>query len=304
MERETDMYERILTAYFSGTGGARRVAEAFHSELGKRKVDSAIVSMDYFDPSIPSINTMIESRDLVIIIFAVHAFDAPDPVYAWIDRLAVSGKKACVISVSAGGEHGPNKASRAGCIEALTQKGFEIVYESMLIMPCNWTLATNDHTAMRLIRIVPKRVNEICNDLLSGIIRRERAKLGMFGRLISKAEKYGATRFPRTFTIGAECNGCSYCAEHCPVQNIVMEGSTPKFLDHCTMCMRCIYSCPRKALASTSFMALKSGFDLKALEKRMEGVELKPIAECAKGMAWSGVRKYLVEQESAQRQTP
>jgi hypothetical protein len=63
------------------------------------------------------------------------------------------------------------------------------------------------------------------------------------------------------------------------------------------MCFRCVYGCPSHALHSKNFMVLKGGFDLAAVERRIQGVPLPPVEKCCKGWAWKGVRKYLLDQD-------
>jgi formate hydrogenlyase subunit 6/NADH:ubiquinone oxidoreductase subunit I len=61
------------------------------------------------------------------------------------------------------------------------------------------------------------------------------------------------------------------------------------------MCLRCIYSCPQKAIVSgIKFIVIKDGYDLKALESRInQQTKSAPVSEIAKGSLYAGVRKYL-----------
>lgn len=61
--------------------------------------------------------------------------------------------------------------------------------------------------------------------------------------------------------------------------------------------MRCIYGCPNNALAAGifKFIILKDGYNLKDIEKRIEGIHQKPIEDLAKGYLWKGVKEYLLE---------
>ena len=44
------------------------------------------------------------------------------------------------------------------------------------------------------------------------------------------------------------CIHCGKCAEVCPLKNITMEDSRPKWNGHCTMCMACYHHCPVNAI--------------------------------------------------------
>lgn len=287
--------EKVQIVYFSGTGGVKRVANTFEKELLERGCKVWKDSLDYINEGKDSSvsNENLEEADIVILIFAVHAVDAPDPVYEWINRTKVNNKKISVISVSGGGEVWPNTGCRNNCCKALAEKGFEIVYERMMVMPCNWVSPINDHAAMHLLRALPRKVNTIVEDLLSGRNRRTHFIKGPLRRLLSKQEKKGAHRFPKKLKISDKCTSCGWCASNCPACNIKITQNKPEFADRCIMCFRCIYGCPSKALESDFFMVLKSGFSLIQLEKRMEGVELEPFHKYTKGLIWKGVDNYL-----------
>jgi ferredoxin len=109
-------------------------------------------------------------------------------------------------------------------------------------------------------------------------------------------ERENAAKFAQNFQISDSCNSCGWCARNCPVSNIeIPEGaSKPHFLDRCVICTRCVYGCPVQAIKTKGSITLKNGFDLAAVEKRMEGVELRPIGECCKGLLLKGVKDYLL----------
>lgn len=118
------MDNHVTIVYFSGTGGTKRIADAFEKELLKRGSQVSRNSLD-FSKSLHHYDKPLEGADLVILILAVHAFDAPKPVYNWISSSDGSGKKAAVISVSGGGEIWPNTGCRNNCCKALESRGFE-----------------------------------------------------------------------------------------------------------------------------------------------------------------------------------
>ena len=209
----------------------------------------------------------------------------------------MNGNKIAVISVSGGGEIWPNTGCRNVCCQALERKGFSVVYEKMMCMPSNWVVPTNDHLAMRLIKAIPEKVDKILDHLLAGKIRRPKLRMGVLRKMIARLEKAGAPRFAQDFWLDSACLVCGRCAKNCPVQNIKIEDHQPVFNGRCVMCFRCIYSCPVQAIHSNSFMVIKAGYDLNALEKRMAGVELLPLEKCCRGILWKGVADYLTDQD-------
>lgn len=292
------MYRKILITYFSGTGGTKRIAEAFNRELQDRGCEVELVSLDASEQSRDrSKNNLLSDAELTVLIFAVHAFDAPRPVYQWIETIEPAQKNVAVISVSGGGEIWPNTGCRNSCCEALEDKGFQVVYEKMMVMPCNWVFPMDDHLVMELLMVIPEKVSRIVDSIFSGKVRRTGYKMGFIRRKLSGIGKANTHTFASALKASAKCTGCSWCANTCPVGNIVMEDRRPKFLDQCVMCFRCVYGCPSKAIETKHFMVIKGGFDISAVEKRMAGVELKPLKIAAKNIAWLGVKWYLTDRD-------
>ncbi|MDD2216113.1 MAG: hypothetical protein PHR60_08170, partial [Eubacteriales bacterium] len=100
----------VRIVYFSGTGGTARAAACFDASFRKRGVKTknleitmSAVKRDY----LVSDNL---KEDLLILLYPVHAFNAPEPIYKWIDdNTDNQTTRAVVISVSGGGEITPNK---------------------------------------------------------------------------------------------------------------------------------------------------------------------------------------------------
>jgi len=285
---------KVKVAYFSGTGSTALVADTLEKELTKRGL--SVTKSEIRTGNLLSDN----EEDLLILLFAVHAFNAPRIVSEWIGNLPNVNRPVptAVISVSGGGEITPNTACRVSSICKLEENNYRVVYEKMVVMPSNWVVKTNDELAIRLLEILPLKVERITDDLQAGIVRRTRPKLlDRIFSWIGEMEKVGAKSFGQKIMVSESCNGCGCCAKKCPANNISMSNNKPKFGRDCFLCLRCIYGCPNKALmaGTLKFIILKDGYDLKALEKRMKDIKPSPIEDLAKGYLWKGVREYLLE---------
>ncbi|MBN2443433.1 MAG: EFR1 family ferrodoxin [Spirochaetales bacterium] len=292
--------KKILLAYFSGTGGTKRIVETFENQLLKNRhsVLSYPIEGSFASTMKTEQTRIVESIDLLILFFAVHAFNAPLPVKNWIKTLPhVNNIDASVISVSGGGESSFNKVSRGESIKALEKKGFRVFYETMMIMPSNWVIPTPDHIAIRLIRCLPKKAETITDDILSG--KTKRTKTNPVARFIasgiSHLEQKGTKKFGKGLRILDTCTQCLWCVKHCPMGNISFGDEGITFGEKCIICFRCIYGCPSSSIHATraNFMVLKQGYDPDQLEKRMDQVELLPLEVCAKGFLWKAVKSYL-----------
>lgn len=288
---------KIQLVFFSGTGGVKRIADTFDQQLMNRGVSVIKTNLDCSEMAKNNLATAgrIINPDLIILIYPLHAFDAPTPIYDWVEQTSLVKSRIAVISVSGGGEGWPNTGCRNHLCKVLEQKGCSVVYDRMMCMPCNWVFKTNDHAAMWQLRVIPMKVNQILDDLLADKLRRTNFKMGSLRAIITKLEKKEAYKFAKDIKINASCTGCGWCASHCPVNNIEMKDNRPYFKEHCVMCFRCVYACPCKAIESKSFQVLKSGFSLTDLEKRMEGVTLEPVEKCCKGFLWASIRNYLLD---------
>jgi ferredoxin len=240
---------------------------------------------------------IVKQVDRVILIYAVHAMDAPAPVYEWIASMPQgAGLPAAVISVSGGGEVWPNTSCRVAAIRALEKMGYSVNYETMMVMPSNWITQGNDHVVMHVLKKLPEVASRISDEILVDINRRSPFRLGT--RLLmplSRMEKKQAAEFGRNLGAGESCSSCGWCEENCPRENIHLEKGRPVFGDKCIICLRCIYGCPNRSIKANkgSFIVVKSGFDLEAIKNRMEGVPLEPVDKCCKGLLWIGVKNYL-----------
>jgi ferredoxin len=289
----------VQITFFSGTGGVKRFADAFEQECLRRGLT---VNRSDLDHSIhrqraqPS-EAAPAAADLILLLFPLHAFDAPEIIYTWIRRAQLSGQPVAVLSVSGGGEAWPNTGCRNRCCRAIEDKGGRVVYERMLCMPSNWTFAASDPLAMHLLQAIPRKVNLVLDEVLAGKVRRTQSRMSPLRASLARLEKEHTAEFPRNITITETCTGCGVCESQCPVENIKLRDHRPVFSNACCMCFRCIYACPAHALQSSNFMVLKEGYDLRALEKRMQGVALEPVEQCASGLMWGAVRDYLLDRE-------
>lgn len=277
--------------YYSGTGGTERVAKCFESEFKNAGYEVSIgrliqnMEFDYFKGA------------PLLLLYAVHACNAPKLVYEWIGNMEqIKNVSAFVISVSGGGEVSPNTACRISSIKRLEKKGYKVIYENMLVMPSNWIVATKTPLSQMLLTILPQKVKSIVKDIENGTIRRTKPLL--IDRCFSymgELEKFGARSFGKRIKISEKCTGCGWCIKNCPARNISMKDNKPVFGKGCQLCLNCIYGCPNKALEPGvgKFVVIREGYDLIELENMQPVTEQIDIEKLTKGYLWTGVRKYL-----------
>lgn len=282
---------KIRIVYFSGTGGTKRVANCFENAFKEKGLIVNKTEIDY------KINLLNEKEDLLVLLYPVYSGSSPKIVNQWIKRQNKVENTSCVIiSVSGGGEISPNTASRVKCKKLLERKGYNVFYENMLIMPCNCIVRTNEDLAIRLFKVLPKKVSDIVNQIIKG--NKHIMKPLLIDRFLSlffNLESIGAKRFGRKIKVNDNCIGCSLCEKNCPTGNIILKDGKPVFGNKCIMCLKCLYSCPENALKPGMFksMVFNEGFNLKSIKEKLAKKNLESVNDLAKGYMWKGVKEYL-----------
>ncbi len=93
---------------------------------------------------------------------------------------------------------------------------------------------------------------------------------------IAARERLGAKHFAKNYHIDDRCIRCGLCAKECPKGNIRMVDNRPVFDENCMLCFS-YYGCPTGAIDCKSYMVIKSGYDLDALEQEAVGGMLPSI---------------------------
>lgn len=250
---------KITIAYFTGTGSTKKVAQTMFEEFKSQNTNC--IMFDIAKKSALS----IDPCDLLIILSPVHAFRLVVFTENWIKSLppTLNSDKVAIISVSAGGESSPNTACRTKSKKLLSKKGYRIIYEDMFLMPSNFGTASTPKEIKEMSSTLPIQSKNIVKDILSENTKILKPKFQ--DKIISslgKAEHYGARIFGKMLKSNDSCNSCGICTENCPVNNINLKGNKLDFGFNCIWCMKCIYSCPQRAIypGFLKSVVLKDGF--------------------------------------------
>ena len=263
--------KNIRIDYYTGTGGSELVAKLLTDKLKNEKIN-VVVNRIYRD----NINKFEKLEiDYYVLIFPIHSFNAPKPIYEWIEHLAGNYCKTSVISVSGGGNVISNSACRCKTVKLLKNSNFNVVYEEMVRMPNNWMKAPDKKKYTRILSKLPTKIDQISQTITSA--KRKKKVIYWVDYLISalgEAEKNGTHKFGNGIKVLESCTGCGLCSKNCCSSNIQMESlalskvqNKPKFDDRCDMCLGCVYNCPQKALQPTwgAFQIDKNGYNLRLM---------------------------------------
>lgn len=248
--------------YYTGTGGSEMAAKQIAAKLTTKGcgVEMNRIVRDKFIAS--------DGFDYYVLLFAVHSFNAPQPVFEWVNKLDGRGRKCAVIAVSGAGEVFSNTACRRKIIKSLSQASFEVIYEDMIQMPNNWMSVPKAERCKKILGQFPQKINDICDAIFEQ--RKRRKSPYWIDILISaggRCEKLITKKFGRGIKVTDSCTGCGLCARNCCSSNIVIENDRAVIGDRCDMCLGCIYGCPHKALVATygGFQVDKEGYDLRKI---------------------------------------
>jgi len=261
--------KNIRIDYYTGTGGSELIARLLADKL---KTDNRNVEVNRIYRDIIREEEHIVN-DYYILIFPVHSFCAPKPIYEWVEHLSGNCCKTAVISVSGGGNVMTNTACRCRTVKLLKKSNFNVFFEEMVRMPNNWMKAPDQKKCTSILSKLPKKIDNIAQTVISE--KRRKKIIYWIDYLISalgEAEKKGTNKFGNGITVLDTCTGCGLCAKNCCSSNIQTEielRGKPKFGNRCDMCLGCVYNCPQKALRPTwgAFQVDKNGYDLRLMRQ-------------------------------------
>ena len=261
--------KNISIDYYTGTGGAELVARLLADKL-KNNNHNVVINRIY-RANINGVKKL--EADYFILIFPIHSFNAPKPIYEWVEHLAGNHCKTAVISVSGGGYVITNSASSRKTVILLRKSNFSVIYEEMVRLPTNWMKVPNKKKYTRILSKLPDKIDEITQSVISE--KRSKKSIFWIDYLISalgEAEKNGTRKFGSGIKVLEACTTCGLCAKNCCSSNIQIVQTKPKFGNQCDMCLGCVYNCPQKALQPTwgAFQVDKNGYNLRSMCQRAQ----------------------------------
>jgi len=266
--------QNIRIDYYTGTGGSELVAKLLADKLRDNNLNVE-VNRIYRD-NINGLKTL--EIDYYILIFPVHSFNAPKPIYEWVEQLRGNHCNTAVISVSGGGNVITNSACRCKTVKLLQNSNFNVIFEEMIRMPNNWMKVPDKKKYTTILLELPNKIDEISQTIISE--KRKKKHIYWIDYLIAalgEAEKKGTRKFGNRIKVLDTCIACGLCSENCCSSNIQMENQTlsdlqgkPRFGNRCDMCLGCVYNCPQKALQPTwgALQIDKNGYDLRLMYQK------------------------------------
>ena len=223
--------------YNSATGNSLYVAKTIRAEIK----DCELISISKALKE----NKFDVNEEVIGFIYPIHCGGLPIVVNEFISKLKIKNT-AYVFAIGVTGGGGadisfsqinkllPNKISNYCTIKYIS----------------NYTRAGKNPTEKRAKDAI-KENESILLQFIDSLKKRESInkefKAGI-GNLAYKMWKDYYKNKDKKFNVNDKCIGCKMCEQVCPVDNIIIENSKPKWSGKCTDCMACINICPKEAI--------------------------------------------------------
>ncbi|ENK0838657.1 EFR1 family ferrodoxin [Clostridium botulinum] len=235
MEGELEVY------YFSGTGNTKFIVEYIVSRLSDRKINVETYNIeDGFKK--------IKKEKAKMFVFPINSQATCPFIWKHLKRLPEgNGEKIFTIITL-----NESSAIEKSLYKLLKKKGYNPVYYNEISMPNNMINGVID---IENEKIRVKKALEKCDVILDDIISEKSKWISEFkgSKMVSFLSRN--TSIPWFFmrlifkleVNKKACVNCGLCEKQCPVGNINLDNKS-KHSKKCEFCMRCISSCPNKAI--------------------------------------------------------
>lgn len=244
--------------YFSATGNIKYLAEQLADNLNL--TTDKVIAMEFTQPD------ELPKSDSLVIMFPIHAFDAPRNVKHFIRDMKAAENTKIALIASGAGRVKINFGTFIWIRKQLEKKGYSVILERILPMPPTIITTFKEEECRRVIASAKQEVAEIAEMVRTGT--GELVDPGLTGKImrhISAIEGIGARFLGLELHANKKCTSCGICVQNCPAGNIRFNKKMkPRFGFKCLMCMRCIYKCPEKAISPwiSRFVPIKGGYDI------------------------------------------
>ncbi len=250
--------------YFSGTGNTKLVPEMIREEFIKTSYEVDLIRIENvlkgsckFDPG---------KYSLIGIGCQVIGYSVPNIMYKFLRKVPEAKNSRVFIFRTAGGVGPVNYNASNPVRRKLARKGYEVFHERMFSIGSNWINKFDTSVVRQLYLATQKKVAIMCREVINGQTRTLKTGLG-FKLGIGLAAPVFSLLFRfmgKDLKVSDACTNCGLCVNNCPAANIYEKKHKIKFRLSCNCCLRCVYSCPQKAMGfkRLTFIPVKGGYDI------------------------------------------
>jgi len=236
----------MVGIYLSGTGNTKHCVQKFLSALDS---DAKCVPIEDKE----SIDTIRNNGDIVLA-YPTQFSNVPFMVKDFVIRNKDlwEGKKIFLITTM-----GAFSGDGTGCLARVLKRYGAIILGGMQIgMPdavCDSKLLKKSlEENRRIVHEADAKIDRATSDIKQdGKYPKEGLSFfahmaGLFGQRLWFYKK--TADYSKKLKISDSCIGCGLCASNCPMGNLSIQNGKAVNFGKCTMCYRCISTCPKKAI--------------------------------------------------------
>lgn len=243
-------------AYFSYTGNTKFLATELQNQL----------EAHLFNVAFDDVNTL-RSGDHLILMFAIHAFNAPDAVLHFAKQIPAQMFKHVHFIAVGCNQLWVNDAATLKLKSYFENKGYDVGVNRTLAMPLTLITKFPSEAGTKMVEEAKLQLIEISHDIKDLVIDNKAVSFKAKSlNSVGKLEKTAAKLFGLELYANDNCISCGRCWNECPMHNITCgKHQKPKFGFKCSICMKCIYDCPKNAIQPrvSKFIPVKGGYSLK-----------------------------------------
>lgn len=204
--------------------------------------------------------------DHIILMYPIHAFNAPKIVRQFAKGLAVISDQAVSLIGVGCNTVWVNDASSSDLKKTLKKKGYKIMVDRVIAMPLTLVTAFPENLVQDQIVEAKLAIEAISTAIMSQ--EQDNRSISIRARMlrhVGRIESFAARFFGLELHAKKSCTKCGLCVKSCPKKNIQMtDKGRIKFGFKCMLCMRCIYNCPVHAITPriSKFVPIKGGYDI------------------------------------------
>lgn len=238
-------FMKVLLIYYTGTYNTRFLT----NKVEERFVDLGyqVDKIEIDDDCLP-----IEINDYEYVGFSypIYGFNAPLPFMKYFKKLKFNKGQKYFIFKNSGETMAMNNASSRKILRRMRRFNATFCGEYHFVMPYNIHFEFDQDFIKQIIIQDKKLLDVMFYNLSNGIINKTKSNIFYnIGSFFVSIQYIGGNVNSFFYKVDKKkCNKCGLCVKNCPKHNIEMNKGTVKFHHSCSMCMRCSFYCPKKAI--------------------------------------------------------
>jgi len=235
-----------MILYFTGTGNSRYAANLIAGVTGDELISINNIMRERIESPYTA-RYAFESETPFVVVCPTYCGRSPKVVDDFLRDSRFVGSNEMYFHLTCGGATGEaEKYAEALCKEL----GMKFRGLGSSVMPDNYLILyapSSYDEAHGMLRASVSQIESNARLIKSGrTLHNNNAGYAFMSKIAPMMYKYFIS--DKKFRVTDACIGCGKCEELCPLANITLVDSKPKWNGNCTHCVACISACPVNAI--------------------------------------------------------